>query len=341
MSATMDGMLHGQHEQTTAPRDHLWVAVIIAACALLEVWATWLGLGSVSGFPKLGRMTTGWILPVTTEAYWAYALYAWLAGAPGPRSRKFAMWTAGIVFVLSLLGQESGHLTAPAGRTAPAYVVAFVTALPLISLALVAVLVHLRQADREALAAAARAAGETERRAAIERAEADERTALRAEIAGMREAHTADLAVLNEQLDDERCALEEAQESAALRTAAETARGEAQAAAEAATAALETAESARADAEQRAADADAKAARLERKLASATGGKTAPRDRKAPATAVPDDFDARAEALAILSNEPGISGRELAERVRKSERWGQQFKKDLAGSVPGGEAEGN
>ena len=44
---------------------------------------------------------------------------------------------------------------------------------------------------------------------------------------------------------------------------------------------------------------------------------------------MPDDFDARAEALAILS----------AERVRKSERWGQQFKKDMAGSVPGPEAQ--
>lgn len=325
----------GTHEQTTAHRDHLWVAVIIAACALLEVWATWLGLGSVSGFPKLGRMTTGWILPVTTEAYWAYALYAWLAGAPGPRSRKFAMWTAAAMFVLSLLGQESGHLTA--GQAAPVYVVAFVTALPLISLALIAVLVHLRQADREEIAAQAEAKAKAERHAAMLRAEADERTALRAEIAEMQETHSAELAALTGQLDQERSARKEAQESAALRAAAETARDEAQAAEQAAAAALETAENARSEAEQRAAKAEAEAARLARKVDRAAGGKSAAgKGRSTPATAVPSDFDARAEALLILSAEPDISGRELGERVRKSERWGQQFKKDLAGHVAGG-----
>jgi hypothetical protein len=218
----MSGM--GTHEQTTAHRDHLWVAVIIAACALLEVWATWLGLGSVSGFPKLGRMTTGWILPVTTEAYWAYALYSWLAGAPGPRSRAFAMWTAGIVFALSLLGQESGHLV-PAGQAAPAYVVAFVTALPLTALALIAILVHLRQADREEAAALARAAeqaareaailrAEAERQAAIERAEADERTWLRAELDRVTASAEESLSALRDELAGELHTERTARESA-------------------------------------------------------------------------------------------------------------------------------
>jgi hypothetical protein len=48
--------------------------------------------------------------------------------------------------------------------------------------------------------------------------------------------------------------------------------------------------------------------------------------------------DARAEALLILANEPGISGAQLGERCGKSERWGQLLKKQLAGSVSGPEA---
>ena len=264
----------GTHEQITAHRDHLWVAVVIAACVLLEVWASWLAIGAVSGFPKLGGMTTGWILPVATEAYWSYALWAWLGSSAGSRSRRFAMWTAGGMFVLSLLGQESGHLLA-ASRDAvpPVYVVAFVTALPLVSLALVAILVHLRQADREEAAAEKRAAEKAERQAATERAEADERTALRAQIAGMREAHADELAALNGQLDGEIDAREAAQEQAALRVTAEAARDEAQAAAEAARTAWKPRSLPAAEADQRAADAETKAARLDRKLAAAAGGK--------------------------------------------------------------------
>ena len=194
----------GTHEQP-ARRDHLWVVVVIAACALIEVWASWLGIGSVSGFPRLGRMTTGWILPVTTEAYWGYALYAWLAGASGPRSRKFAMCTAVIMFVLSLLGQESGHLAAAAHKAPPWWVVAFVTALPLISVGLIAILVHLRQVDREESAEAARTT-----------AEADEITGLRGALDAERVAHGDDVRALREQLAAE----QEARETAEQETAA-------------------------------------------------------------------------------------------------------------------------
>lgn len=296
----MSGM--GTHEQITPQRDHLWVAVIIAACVLLEVWASWLGIGAVSGFPKLGNMTTGWILPVATEAYWSYALWAWLGGAPGSRSRKFAMWTAAGMFVLSLLGQESGHLLA-ASREAvpPVYVVAFVTALPLVSLALVAILVHLRQADREDTVRAARATAETARKAALERAETDERASLRAQ-------------------------LQAAQDALAVRE--NTAR-----------AAIEAAQAARTDAEERAARAEEKAARLTRKLDAPAGPKhartTAPADALAGRTQLDIARAARDKAERILAEEPDISGAELADRCGMKERWGQTVKKQFAERVLG------
>jgi hypothetical protein len=237
----------GTHEQTTARRDHLWVAVIIAACALVEVWATWLGLGSVSGFPKLGRMTTGWILPVTTEAYWGYALWSWLTGTPG-RAKRFAMWTAGIMFFLSLLGQESGHLV-PAGRPAPAYVVAFVTALPLTALALIAILVHLRQLDREDAAEAEEAV-----------AEADEITALRAALDAEKRARGADVRAAQKELGTEQGARAKAEQEAARATAASADRDRLRAELKAAQAAAETAETTRRQAAQEAARAGAEAA---------------------------------------------------------------------------------
>src|SRR6185437_10222443 len=80
------GLMHAK----PARRDLMWALVAILACGLLEVWASWLQIGAVSGFPKLGRMTTGWILPVTNEFYWIAALQAWLVDPAGPRSRLFA-----------------------------------------------------------------------------------------------------------------------------------------------------------------------------------------------------------------------------------------------------------
>jgi hypothetical protein len=180
-----------EHAKPPVRRDRLWVLAalsLIVACGLLEVWASWLMIGSVSGFPKLGPMTTGWILPVTTEAYWTVALFAWLADPSGPRSRRFAMSTAVVVFALSLTGQELSHLLAAAHGRPPAAVVMFVTALPLVAVGLGAILIHLRQLDREEAHEAAEAGARAALLAAAERAEADERTRLRAELGDLKTA---------------------------------------------------------------------------------------------------------------------------------------------------------
>lgn len=202
----MADMPKGRHELGDAPapiaeapaqhRDHLWVLAIIAVCVLIEVWASWIEIGSMSGFPRIGGahgISTDWTLAVTTEAYWAYALYSWLAASPGPRSREFAKWSAAAVFCLSLVGQGAAHLVKP-GTTPPAALVVFVSSLPVLVLALIAILIHLRQADREETAKGQRKAKAAAEAAAIERAEADERTWLRAEL----ERVTTELAAVAE-----------------------------------------------------------------------------------------------------------------------------------------------
>ena len=209
-----DVMTSGAHARPVPKRDLLWVLVLIAACALLEVWGSWLVIGSETGFPRIGGMTTGWILPVSTEAYWACAGYAWLASPAGPRSRRFAMWSALGMIVLSLAGQESDHLLAFAHRTIPPVaVVMLVTALPLVALVLIAILIHLRHLDR------------------ADAAEADERTAVQAEADALRarvDALTGDLdAAVTAHADAERRAAEALTRAEALtqKLAAKTAQG--------------------------------------------------------------------------------------------------------------------
>jgi hypothetical protein len=176
-----DGMT--MTDMTTAPahakparRDGLlWVVAVIAVFALADIWGSWTEVGDKSGFTH----GTGWTLTVIVEVYGGCALYAWLAGAPGPRSRRFAMWSAVIVFVLSLVGQSSSHLTARS-QVPPAAVVVFVSILPVIVLALIAVLIHLRHLDRvEAVEVTAATAA------------AQELASLRADLEAQREAFSA------------------------------------------------------------------------------------------------------------------------------------------------------
>jgi hypothetical protein len=187
----MDDMTAPAHARPR--RDSLLpVLVLILAGGLLEVWASWLQIGAVSGFPHLGPVTTGWILPVTAEAYWGAALWAWLVDPAGRKSRLFAMCSAAAVFVLSLAGQESDHLMAFAHRTVPPVGAAMLlTALPLTAVASGAILIHLRQVDHAEAAGAEEAARKAERAAAEAAAAADERTALREHIEAQRDALSA------------------------------------------------------------------------------------------------------------------------------------------------------
>jgi hypothetical protein len=125
------------------------------------------------------------------------------------------MTSAIVMFVLSFAGQEAGHLVAAGARTAPWYVVAIVTPLPLIAVGLIAFLVHLRQADWEVAMAAwreARAVAEADR---IARAEADERASLLRELEALSAQRDADVSDFRARLGEAASALETAQQETA------------------------------------------------------------------------------------------------------------------------------
>lgn len=276
------------HAKPVPKRDHLWVLVIIAGFAMYDVWGAWAQIGNKSGFAH----GTGWTLTVIAEAYWGYALFAWFR-APGRRSRRFAMWSAAAVFVMSAVSQAASHLAAD--RVPPAAVVVFVSVLPVTVLALIAVLVHLRMKDRED-------AAETEERSAVQ-AEMD---TLRAELAQVRD----ELSVAHADRDEAQRQAEEA-----------TAKAER----------LARKPGARKPSGRRTKQANASANGRRRTAANepANGEANAPAE-----TQVPDDVDARTEALGIYLANPKISGKDLGNAVGLGARWGQLRKIEFAASVP-------
>ena len=117
------------------------------------------GFGLVHPLPGIApgvQLNTAITLPVGVEAYGAYALGAWLTvpaapdgdtGAAARTARTFAARSAIGALALGCLGQVVYHLLAAAhAARAPWPVVALVSCLPVVSLALGAALAHLMRA---------------------------------------------------------------------------------------------------------------------------------------------------------------------------------------------------
>ena len=288
----MDDVTQTKHAK---PKDHLWVLVLIAGFALFDVWESWTQVGNKSGFAH----GTGWTLTVIVEAGAGYMLFAWF-GAPGPRSRRFAMRSAFALLLLSLIGQGSSVLAAVA--IPPLWLKVFVKCLPVIVLALMALLIEMRHTDRADAQKAEQAQRAAELEAQRAAAAADDRTALRSE------------------LETARAALEP------LQADLETARTEL------------ARVTAKADQFARKLAAVSGAKRAAKSPANKTA--SSPRNKtpnSPPETEVPVDVDTQAEALLILAAEPGISGSDLGLRLGKTKRYGQILKNKLAGSVTGGD----
>jgi hypothetical protein len=284
--------------------NHRWLLFAIAIPAAVEVWACWVGLGSLCGFPKLGSLSTDWTLAIGMEAYGGYALYVWLGAAPGQRSRAFAMWSSLGAFTLSLGGQVAYHLMLAKHVTrAPAGIIVFVACLLVVILAFAAILTHLMHADSSDAEKAAQIAEAENARAIAAAAASDERTALRAEVDALRGA----LETVQAERDS---ALGEASQATATaealaRKLADTGPGT----------------SARRGSGTAARHKPGTAAR-----------KSAAKDPEAQAA----EIVTHAEAELILAAEPGISGSELGRRLGTTPGYGRTLKRKLTQVGQGG-----
>ena len=52
---TMDGMPVNTPAHAK-PKDYLWVLAVVAACCLIKVSPSWVGIAAAAGFPRVGRM---------------------------------------------------------------------------------------------------------------------------------------------------------------------------------------------------------------------------------------------------------------------------------------------
>ncbi|RZQ63416.1 ABC transporter permease [Amycolatopsis suaedae] len=145
-------------KKTQAPvvkRPKPWPLIIIGAAAAVAVWSGWVGLGQMAGFgiitPLPGiwdalRINTAVVLPLSVEAYAAYALRVWLGTSKdsSQRTQRFAKWSAIGSLVIGAIAQVAYHLMAAAGYTkAPWPIVMLVAIIPVIVLGLASALAKL------------------------------------------------------------------------------------------------------------------------------------------------------------------------------------------------------
>jgi hypothetical protein len=147
-----------QVHDSADPRRHRrppsWPLVIIGLAAAISVCSGWVGLGQLAGFgmiqPLPGiwndlRINTAVVLPISVEAYAAYALRCWLtAHTITPRARTFARRSAITSLIIGAAAQIAFHLMTAAGLNhAPWPVTVGVATIPVIVLGLATALANL------------------------------------------------------------------------------------------------------------------------------------------------------------------------------------------------------
>ena len=134
-------------------RSH-WPLILIAVGTFVAIWNGWVQLGAMTGFgwmhPLPGiipglRMNAVITLPVSVEAYGAYALGVWLSSAQVPdKAKTFAKWSAIGALALGWAGQAASHvLTAAHVTVAPWPVTMLVSSVPVAAFGLAVALTHL------------------------------------------------------------------------------------------------------------------------------------------------------------------------------------------------------
>ncbi|RSM65011.1 hypothetical protein DMH04_50100 [Kibdelosporangium aridum] len=161
LTSTTDDSPQTTHQAKVPSKPHKpWPLLIIGAAAAVAVWSGWVGLGQMAGFgvihPLPGiwddlKLNTAVVLPLSVEAYAAYALRVWLGVGSGPRSARtlrFAKISAIASLVIGAIAQVAYHLMEAAGYTrAPWPIVMLVAIVPVIVLGLASALAKLVTSD--------------------------------------------------------------------------------------------------------------------------------------------------------------------------------------------------
>jgi cytochrome bd-type quinol oxidase subunit 2 len=150
--------------ETTPEKSHKthkpWPLLIIGLAAAVAVWSGWVGLGQLAGFgvihPLPGiwddlQINTAVVLPLSVEAYAAYALRVWLATeTANERTQRFAKRSAIASMIIGAVAQVAYHLMSAAGYThAPWPVVTLVATVPVVVLGLASALAKLVTASHQ------------------------------------------------------------------------------------------------------------------------------------------------------------------------------------------------
>ncbi len=128
--------------------------MIIGLAAAVSVWSGWVGLGHLAGFGTIQPLPGVWddlhintavVLPISVEAYAAYALRCWLTVRTiTPRARTFARCSAITSLTIGAVAQIAFHLMTAADLDhAPWPVTVGVATIPVIVLGLATALANL------------------------------------------------------------------------------------------------------------------------------------------------------------------------------------------------------
>ncbi|MFD2421689.1 hypothetical protein [Amycolatopsis pigmentata] len=137
-----------------------WPLFVIGLGAAVAVWSGWVGLGRLCGFgmiqPLPGivdkfQLNTAIVLPLSVEAYGAYALRCWLsAGQYSDRTVRFAKISSVASLVIGAGAQIAYHLMAAAHMDrAPWQITMLVACVPVAVLGLASALAKLVTADHQ------------------------------------------------------------------------------------------------------------------------------------------------------------------------------------------------
>jgi hypothetical protein len=136
-----------------------WALTLMGIGAGFSVWSGWVGLGGMSGYGPVRPLPGIWdsltinsaiVLPISVEAYGAYALRVWLTPGHDRRASIYAGVSAIASLVVGGAAQVAYHELKAAGfDRAPWQVVMAVALVPVVVLALASILAKLVSSDRQ------------------------------------------------------------------------------------------------------------------------------------------------------------------------------------------------